>query len=323
MDKITFNNEPKLSEHEVQKNMNERRISLVPFIKDFILTHERFKDKKVSVTFIHKGAGSLLTIIDIFDEKLILKISLGKHGIGEAQFLRAWEQAGVKVPHVFEEGLLNGYSYTLMEHVDAPILGEIYSSKELIEKGIYLEIGRTLRIMHEPRAEGYGRVVDGRGEYAEFKDWIMSEDIQKRFEYTKENFLLGNEHGSLAIALEILTEHINKENKSSYCHDDFGVSNIFATNPITIFDPNPKFNNRYLDLGRTILMTAAQSNQAEIIAQLIKGYFEGKPYDKKALHASILLNSHIKFFNWHRINKLKGIENVQEYLIQNRHLLET
>ncbi len=318
---IVFKNQPKLSEHEVQNKMNERRINLVPLIKDFISTHSSFIGKEVSVTFSHKGVGSLVTIIDTVEEKQILKVSLGSHGVGEAQFLKVWEKAGVKVPHVKEAGILGGYSYTLMEYIDAPILGEAFSGIELIQKKIRYEMGSILSVMHKPEAKGYGRVVEGKAKYKEFNEWILSEDIQKRFEYVKENALLGDDHGSLSVAIQTLIEHTNKENISSYCHDDFGSSNMFATTPITVFDPNPNFNNRYMDLGRTILMMLTQPKQEEAIVQLIEGYFKSKQYDKKVLYASVLLNAYIKFFNWHKTNKLKTIENVQEYLIHNKHLL--
>ncbi|MES2930791.1 MAG: hypothetical protein V4665_03355 [Patescibacteria group bacterium] len=319
--KIVFKNQPKLSEHEIQSEMNKRRMHLVRSIKDFILTHNSFKGKEVGVTFSHKGVGSLVSMIETIDEKQILKISLGSHGVGEAQFLKVWEQVGVKVPQVKEAGILGGYSYTLMEYIDAPILGETFSGKELIQKESYSEMGRIMNIMHTPKAKGYGRVVDGKAKYEEFNDWILGEDMQKRFGYIKEHSLLENEHGSLSVALQTLIEYTTKENKSSYCHGDFGTSNIFATIPITVFDPNPNFNNKYIDLGRTLVMVLTRPKQQEAIIQLIKGYFQDKPYNKKVLQASVLLNAYIKFFNWHKKSKLKAIENVQEYLIQNRHLL--
>jgi fructosamine-3-kinase len=265
-----------------------------------------------------------VSIIETVDEKLILKISLGQHGIGEGQFLRVWEQARVKVPHVVEEGFLGGYAYTLMEYVNAPILGEVISGKESIKNGIFSEMGSIMSVMHTPEAKGYGRVDDdGKAKCEKFNDWILSEDVQKRFAYVKEHSLLGDKHGSLSVALQILMEHTTKENKSSYCHTDFGTSNIFATTPLTVFDPTPEFNNGYIDLGRSIIMMLVRPNQEEAISQLINGYFQNKPHDEKVLHASILLNAYIKFFNWHRINKLEGVKNVQEYLVQNKHLLES
>lgn len=319
-EKITFINKPKLSEHEVQSNFNERRLSLLPLVRDFISNHEMFKNKEVNITFAHKGVSSLVSIIETGSEKIILKIPLSiGYTNGEAQFLKVWEQAGVKVPHVIEEGILGEHSYTLMEYINALILREAYSDEECVEKGIYFEMGSTLRLMHEPQGEGYGRIVDGKGEYTEYKDLLESKDIQKRIQYVIDNKLLSDEHGSLSIAYEILIQHTNNEKKSSYCHNDFGASNIFATNPITVFDPSPRFDNHYLDLGRTLVLYIA--NGSNFPEQLIKGYFKDESYDKKVLYSAILLNSYLKLYYWNQVKKFEQIERVQKYLIQNKHLL--
>lgn len=317
--KIVFRNEPKLSEHEVDSKFNERRMNLVHFVKDFISSNERFKNKDISVTFADRGISSLISVIETADEKLVLKIPLSiKYSRGEAQFLKVWEESGIKVPRVYEEGELGGHPFTLMEYVDAPILGDVYSNEELIEKKIYLELGRILRVMHTPEAEGYGLVVNGKAEYPKFSDLLEGHDMQKRLQYVKENKLLGDKHGSLDIVTQILIKYFENK-KSSYCHDDFGPYNMFATNPITVFDPNPRFNNGYLDLGRSLCVRIGHGISPE---QLIEGYFGNELYDKKALHASILLNIYMKLPYAHKTKKLKNIKNWQEYLAENKHLLE-
>lgn len=319
--KIVFTNGPKLSEHEVQSNFNEKRNSLIPLIRDFISTHERFKDKEVNVAFAHEGVSSLISILEIDGEKIVLKIPLGEDtSKSEAQFLKVWEQGGVRVPHVIEEGVLGEHSYLLMEYIDASTLEKTYGGQEFVEKGIYLEMGRMLRLMHTPEARGYGRLIDGKAEYLEFKDFLLDENIQKKIRYVEENKLLSDEHGSLSLAFEILTEHVHRENRSSYCHDDFSKYNIFATQPLTVFDPFPQFNNRYLDLGRTVMLCIA--HDGTFPEQIIDGYFQGEPYDKRVLHAVILLNAYIKFRFWSQVKKEKEIKRIKEYLIQNKDLLE-
>ena len=62
--KITFTNEPKLSEHEVDQKFNERREKLVPLVRDFIAQHPLFSGKNVNVTFIHAGISSLVSIVE-------------------------------------------------------------------------------------------------------------------------------------------------------------------------------------------------------------------------------------------------------------------
>ncbi len=323
---IILNNQPKLSEHEVDQKFNARRINLIPFVKEFISNHPKFKDKEVQITFAEKGASSLVSIIESSDEKTILKVPLSlAHSLGEAQFLKVWEKAGVKVPHVLEDGMINGHAYTLMEYVDAKILKDVYRKGEMIRKEMYIELGKILRVMHEPEAEGYGRIVDGKAQYLTFNEWLAGEDVQKHIKYVQENKLLGEEHGSISFAFEILKEHAEKENKSSYCHDDFGTANIFATEPLTVVDPNPRFNNGYIDLGRSMIIAIANNSgraEAEIVDQFIEGYFAGKPFDRRALQAAMLLNIYMKFPYQHKTKSLDRMKNLQTYIIQTKHLLE-
>ena len=111
---ITFLNEPKLSPHDVDQKFNERRISLVHDIKDYISTSTLFKNKQTSITFVEKGVSSLVSIIETDGKKMVLKIPLSlTNSFGEAQFLKVWEQAGVRVPHVIDEGFIGGILSTV------------------------------------------------------------------------------------------------------------------------------------------------------------------------------------------------------------------
>ncbi|MFA6445889.1 MAG: phosphotransferase [Candidatus Paceibacterota bacterium] len=320
---IELKNEPKLSEHEADKIYNERRIALVPYIKDFVSKSERWRGKDVSITFVERGVSSLVSIIETGDEKVILKIPLGLNfSDGESIFLRTWEVSGVKVPHVIEDGVLNGHSYILMEYIDAPRLEEIYTDEESLQKNIPEEMGRIFHNMHKPVAEGYGRVMKGKAEYREFKLWLNGSQMKTMIDFVEEKKLLTEEHGSLELARKILLLFIKKEAKSSYCHEDFGASNVFATKPFTVFDPNPVFNHAYYDLGRSIVLAMTKDGGNRAVEQLIKGYFDGKPYNKKALQSFILINAYMKFPYWYKTKRTKLIAKLQEYLIKTKHLLE-
>jgi len=152
---------------------------------------------------------------------------------------------------------------------------------------------QTLRAMHTPEAEGYGR----------------------------EHALLGEEHGSLERAFAILREYVGTEGESTYCHNDFGASNIFTTKPLTVFDPNPRFNNGYLDLGKCIFNVIANGGSDPNLQQLIEGYFSGADYNKAALHAFVFINTCIKLPYKHKTNKVDIIQSIQGYLAQNKHYL--
>ena len=50
-----------------------------------------------------------------------------------------WEEIdGMQVPHVIEEGVLNERQYTLMDFVEAPILGQTHSREEMVSQKIFL-----------------------------------------------------------------------------------------------------------------------------------------------------------------------------------------
>ena len=190
--------------------------------------------------------------------------------------------------------------------------------------------------MHRPAAKGYGRFIDGQGEFDTFTDYLQkSKYLQDRIKDAEENKVFNDTHGSLATAKEILTAHVGREPQSSYCHGDFDACNIFDTQPLTVFDPGMFINNGYLDLGLAIAIALTQRDDAAAAGQLIEGYFGGEPYDAKALQASILLNSYFKLAdipakladaqNAGRIQEVERrtqeIGRVRKYLLQTRHLL--
>jgi ATP-dependent DNA helicase RecG len=136
----------------------------------------------------------------------------------------------------------------------------------------------------------------------------------------QKNVKFNDDHGSVEQVSKILLEHTEKENHSSYCHNDFGASNIFATQPLTIFDPNPRFNNGYLDLGQCLMKEIAHGDDyREAVSQLIDGYFSGGAYNEKVLHASIFLNAVIKLPYKHKTGKTEVIDGIGAYLKNNSH----
>jgi fructosamine-3-kinase len=306
--KVNFINQPKLSEHEADREFNERRTALVPHIDDYL--SKKFEGE-VDVSFAHTGISSLVSIIEASDEKYVLKIPLNPtYAQGEALFLSVWEKAGVKVPHIFEEGILNGYPYILMEHISAPLVMDAYSPEELTKRGTYHEMGQILRSMHVPKAQGFGRVVGGKAEFVEFSEWLYGADVEERITYVKEHQLLDDVRSSIDDTRTVLAEYVPTQ-QISYCHDDFGSKNLLATNPMTVFDPNPRFNNGYIDLGRSMLLLFSHGVSP---AQLVEGYFGNDMYNKKVLHAAVILNTYMKLPYWHKVNRTEQLENIRQYL---------
>jgi len=315
-------NEPLLSEFAVDQKFNERRANLVPQVRDLIATHELFSDQEVNVEFAHTGVSSLVCFVDAGADRYVLKVplSLSDGGGSEAEFLRRWEAAGVSVPHVFSSGQLGEHAYTIMQRVDAPLLSEVIDEGTARE-AVYIDMGKLLARMHSPQTAGYGRIVAGTPQFPTFKEWLSSEDIAKRIQVVRENNLLSDEHGSIDRAFDHLIIYGEKHPMSTYCHFDYSAPNIFATDPLTVFDPSPMLNNGIIDIGRSMHSMIA-TGQPEAAEQLQEGYFASdRPYDPHALQASILLNAYWRFPYAHQKGRTEVIENTRRYLAATRHLL--
>ncbi len=323
--KITFTNEPKLSEHEVDQKFNERRKKLVPLIKDFIAQHPLFSGKKVDVTFLHAGVSSLVSILETPEQKLILKIPLSElNSRLEGVFLKAWEDVGVKVPHVLEEGEIGEHFYVLMEYVDSETVSSKYKGEESLEKNIYHDLGKLLRKMHEAKTEGYSNIVNKKSEpeYFSIAEWLKGDtNMQTQVEYVKEHKLLDNEkHGSIENVFNILISTIGDSKESVYCHNDFGGGNVFATEPFTVFDPWPCFHHPFMDITRSLILIS-KGGVGKAGEQFLEGYFGDEKYDKKLFHAFLVLNITVKLPYMHKTKGTEKIEGLQKYLEQTKDLL--
>ena len=181
-------------------------------------------------------------------------------------------------------------------------------------------MGKTLRLMHTSKAIGYGKLSKGIPEFETFEDWINKDEKNVRsINETKALNLLNDvDHGSITRAREILIEYIKTDPRSSYCHLDFAPENIFATSPITPFDPNPAFNHPYIDLALAIVIATSRCGPSDAAHQIIEGYFAGEEYSKQALHAAILRVTYSKFVYWSKTDQPKRLAWLQEYLNTNK-----
>jgi hypothetical protein len=322
--KITLLNEPRISAHEVDAKHNEIKLKLVPLVTDYVSNHSLFNDKEVNITFAHKGVSSLVSIIETPEDKYVLKIPLKENTESyEVLFLNTWRSVGVSTPKIYEEGKIQNFSYVLMEFIDAQNLTETYKLKNLVPLRIFVEMGKTLRMIHDTKAIGYGRLTHGIPEFNTFEDWINKDEknVRSISEIKELNLLNDEEHGSIERAKEILIEYVKTDPRSSYCHLDFAPENIFATNPITPFDPNPAFNHPFIDLAAAIVIATSRCGPSDAANQLIEGYFAGEEYNKQALHAAILRVAYSKFVYWSKTDQPKRLAWLQDYLSENKHLL--
>ena len=315
---IVLSNEPKLYENEADNDLNKMRTEFVPYIQDFVTEHDLFKNEaEVGIEFAHKGISSVIAIIDTPAGKWVLKIPRNKtHTVGEGQFFQVWEKAGVTVPQIIETGELEGSPYTLMQFIDAPTL-DTYTSEELVSTGKFSEMGKILRLMHSEKIKGYGHVVDGKPKFETAKEWLEGDDIKKRFDYIDEHNLLEGVEDELIKALEVIKQN-SKIEESTYCHDDFVPSNMFATNPITIFDAQPRFNSGYYDLAKIKFFNIVFKESEESLQQLFDGYFGEDSCNNQVLNAYTFLTFCMKCRYWHQSGREKELNEAKKYFSQNQ-----
>lgn len=322
---VKFLNEPKLSEHQADADFNQRRLVLLPVLKEFLSGHTLFYDKEVEVTFLHTGVSSLVCIIDSGTNKYVLKIPLSILTSGlEGTFLKAWENVGVHVPHIFEEGNIGNHFYTLMECIPTNTLAEKYSHEELLEKKIYEKLGVLLKKMHQVKTEGYSNIVNDKihPQYETIATWFSCDTRSKeQFSYVQEKALLDESlHGSIEDVRTIIVSRVGDKKETVYCHNDFHTGNIFNTNPMTVFDPWPCFHHPYMDIARSIIL-ASKDNVIDITQQFIEGYFAGEDCDRQLLQAFIILNIWVKLPYMHKTGKISTIETLKEYLVVTKKFL--
>lgn len=321
---VIFLNQPKLSTHEVYTKSNERRMSLLPHVEVFLNKHSLFQGKDVQVFFPSTGSASLTCIVDTSGTKRVLKIPLSSQSFYECEgsFLKAWESVGVKVPHVIEEGRIDGSYYLLMDFIDAKTLNEEYKKGAMIRNEIFVKMGGTLRLMHSAKSEGFGVVKDGKGGYSRFSEWLDYQIKEKASYDGDERFLDDSKHGNFAEAIKIMNGYVGTSTESCYCHNDFAYQNIFATEPLTVFDPIPIFGHPYMDLARAIVTALGRGIHEDASEQLVRGYSGNDLIlNRSVLQAAIILQSYLKFGYWSKTGKEQGIKDVQAYLEKTKDLL--
>lgn len=310
--------------HEVYTKSNERRMSLLPHVETFLNQNSLFKNKDMQVFFPSAGSASLTCIVETPETKKVLKIPLSSQSFYESEgtFLKAWEKVGVKVPHVIEEGRIDGSYYLLMDFVEAKTLQEEYKKGAMIKNEIFVKMGRTLRVMHNAKSEGFGVIKNGKGAYSRFSEWLDYQLKEKASYADDERFLDDGKHGNFSLAIQKMNEYVGESNGSSYCHNDFAYQNIFATEPLTVFDPIPILGHPYMDLARAIVTALGRGMHEDASEQLMSGYAGNDLIlNRSVLQAALILQSYLKFGYWNKTGKEQGIKDVQTYLEKTKDLL--
>lgn len=311
-------------------------------VAKFISDDSRFDGQKVRVQFPQTGATSFVCFLATDEGKMVFKVpSKPGYHAGELKAFAAWEKRGVAAPHIFENGTVEivkddtaeTQPYVLMSYIGEKPLNEAHTRDELLTEGIYADMGTLLRDMHEttPEEAGFGLIgPEGEAQFKHFGEWMNSEKMQKHIAYVIENGLADAD--AIAKARTVLLEYAEKNPRTTYCHMDFSPQNVFATEPLTVFDPGIELNLPYIDVGKTVVCNVPDGEEA--IEQILSGYERGDNksalplrLDRKVIQAAVVITALRKLVflhkNAHEEKYAGRVEALQKYFADHSSLLES
>ncbi len=265
-----------------------------------------------------RGVSSVVYKIASTSGIFVLKMSRKPEVISnEVFFLESWKQQGLTVPTVVSTHQADvniPVSFSVMEYISAPILSDALGVEEIINQGISREIGRMLSQMHQATGIGFGVPKIGAPDKGTFT--TLREDFESVFDKTIPTLIAAGIINADAeqycrVAIEVLEEDLKKNKKSPVLiHGDLRPYNIFHTDPLTIFDPNPKISHQAVDLGTCLLRAVSESEEfgARDAEEVLAGYKEKTLVDDKILAAGVVLVSLRLARNWLRKDRKEKVE---------------
>ncbi|KKQ23933.1 MAG: hypothetical protein US62_C0012G0016 [Candidatus Woesebacteria bacterium GW2011_GWA1_37_8] len=284
----------------------------------------------LSITPFTQGESSVVFKVVTESSPSVVKMTPEAGGVeAESHFLLAWEKEGIKIPQIISirpQDKEIPVSILVSEFIDSALLIDALTTQQMIEKGISKELGRMLAKMHRAKGKGFGFPIVGNENHGSFE--TFSEEMEKTLFGDRISWLLT--HGVLNQfdvdvahgAVEILEADIQKGGLPSLTHNDFATYNMFATEPITIFDPDPRITHPAICLAYTLLKS--QVNEYPDLtesSEILSGYREITPIDDETIAAGIVLRGIRKIHTWHREGKLSQLDKLKKVIDANEKLI--
>ena len=281
------------------------------------------------LTYINRQSGEEAVVckVELCDGKAYALKIVRTVGVvsSEANFLNAWNDQGVQVPHIHNVYKFNDkIDILVMDYIDAPLLSEQYSSDERVRLGLSFEMGKILAQMHGVKGEGFGRpdnVNCFRGRFTSFAE-EMNYEFNKRLPFLIDQGLVNS---NCEKKVESSIEILNKEFQSkppSLTHCDFRPRNIFYTqhNGLIVFDPNCRITVPTMCLALSLIRLACEGDTAnpEESRKFLEGYTETLPIDQDMLRASILLRALLVLSTWVKKSKINDTSRLLAWLTNNK-----
>lgn len=268
------------------------------------------KFTKNNRSFFQEGESSVVIKIKTSEGILVIKLSSRNNLEGEAFFLNKWRTCGIRTPQVFNlhtaDSNLN-ISLLVLEYIDAPLLSEVFTKDQMIDKGIFRQLGKILSQIHQIKGSGYGQPQENhlnQGIHTTF-----TADIAHTFNLKNQYFDLQQS------VIQIMEADCVKRSAPSLVHYDFRPYNMFSTSPITVFDPIPRITHPYMCLALPLLKSLVQDpDDNRENSQFIAGYEEVELVNINVLSAAIILRGLSMLEHWRKKGKTKNIDNLEKII---------
>jgi fructosamine-3-kinase len=294
--KIIFSNLPKI-DPKIQDNISFI-IDAKKKIFEICEKHSELFGSNITITYFNKGVSSLVVRIHTeAKESYVLKISRNNYAELEATIFERWSAIGVSVPKTFANGQIGIYSYVIMEHINSSTLGEQIIKNRFIAPQISKNIGKTLARIHQIKTKGFGSLssINLAGLYKHYKDEFANYFISNNIINHLLNSNLVNDKWIIELNLAkrtIENLEMHTDNYSTIGHMDFSPFNLFSTDPITVFDPDPSACFPIIDLAQTLISSIRAHGYLPIhLRNIILSYEKesGRQVDMELLKAACLI----------------------------------
>lgn len=287
----------------------------------------------IKTEFFNSGENSVVAKVTTTVQSYVVKLRR-ETGILESErvFFEEWQKQGVKVPKIIycsPPSEAFPYAISALEYINAPLLSESRTMPEMINKKIFQELGEVLAKIHLSRGEGFGKPLVGNEKKGEFNS--LSEEMNELLFETKVPILkslgiIDQKNIEVAhLAVDLLEKDIQKGRNPSLIHNDFGPYNIFNTEPLTVFDPNPRVTHPAICLAillaRFIIDTTpraiVQNEIEEERGQILAGYRNVTFLSDEIIAAGSILRYLEVLYHWNTKGKKIEIQKLLKLLKQN------
>ncbi len=289
MNVLNFKNKPIIKEW-MSEGEKEFRENIQDFISQAVQQNQPlFSKDEITVTFFQNGVASVVGLMIQKDKKYVLKTCFKSHRAGiEAAVFKIWTRHDIRTPHLFSQGLVNGFTYFIMEYIETPTLLEVITDNSEKREEILKSIGKLFFKMHQIKIEGFSslKMINGnlRGSFdspSEYLDSYFMKEISDPDSRKLADF-----------CCSILLEH-SKE-KATIGHFDFGPKHIFSGSPVVVFDPDPQGTFPVMDLAFFILPEPYRSDETiENSRIILREYLQemNKPINLDILTSALILQA--------------------------------